>query len=64
MTDREVLDILQSDTPLGRGVREFSNQCGAMEQAGMQRRPPTPIEARRMQIEAVKKIASAIGANI
>lgn len=64
MTDREVLDILQSNTPLGRGVREFSNQYGTIEQAGMQRRPPGPIEVRRLQIEAVKKIAAAIGAQV
>ena len=61
MTDKEVMDALRSDTPLNRARAVFSSECGRIEQADAQRRPPSPIEIRRMEFEAVKRIAEALG---
>jgi hypothetical protein len=56
MTDREVLDELQKETPLNLARREFSSWRAKIEQAGQQRKPLDPIELRRMEFEAVKSI--------
>ena len=64
MTDSEVLKALRSDTPLNRARAIFSAQCARIEQEGMQRRPAGPIEIRRMEFEAVQKIAAALGVTI
>jgi hypothetical protein len=60
MTDQEVLDALNTDTPLNRARRQFSSWSGKIEQAGQQRRPISPIEFRRMEFEAVRAIAKAL----
>lgn len=64
VTDNEILEVVRSNGPLGKAVREFSNQYGTIEQAGLQRKPPTPLEVRWMQIKAVYKIAAALGVNL
>lgn len=61
MTDDEVLKALTADTPLNRARREFSSACGRIEQAQLQRKPPSPIEVRRMEFEAVERILKAAG---
>jgi hypothetical protein len=61
MTDQEILAEMQADTPLNRARRIFSGACGRIEQAGLQRRPASPIEIRRMEFEAVRQIAEALG---
>lgn len=61
MTDAEVLEAMRADTSLNRARRVFSGECGRIEQAEMQRRPASPIEIRRMEFEAVRKIAAALG---
>jgi hypothetical protein len=57
MTDAEVMAALRSDTPLNRARAVFSGQAAGMVQANLQRQPPGPIEARRMEFEATQKIA-------
>jgi hypothetical protein len=56
MTDEEVLAELRRDTPLNRARRILSSTCAQIEQGGMQRRPLGPIEMRRLEFEAVRKI--------
>jgi hypothetical protein len=60
MTDAEVLATLRSNGPFGKALRTFSDACGESEQAAMQRKPPTPLEARRMQIAATLRIIKAL----
>ena len=64
MTDQEVMAALRSDTPLNRARAIFSGEVGAAEQEEMQRRPCGPIEMRRREFEAVRKIASALGVEL
>lgn len=64
ITDEEVLKALREDTPLNRARRIFSAESAHIEQAGMQRQPLSPIEMRRMEFEAVKKIAKELGVEI
>jgi len=59
-TDAEVMELLRSDSALNKARHIFSGECGRIEQAGMQRLPPGPIEVRRMEFEAVEKIAAAL----
>lgn len=59
MTDAEILKELQSDSPRNRARQQFSNWSGKIDQAGMQRKPLTPIEMRRMEFEAVEAILAA-----
>lgn len=62
LTDREVVDAMQVDTPVNRVRRVFSGEAARLEQAGMQRSPPGPIEYRRMEFEAAERlIAAAVG---
>jgi hypothetical protein len=39
----------------------FRSECGRIEQAYAQQRPPTPIAVRRMEFEAVRKIVVVFG---
>lgn len=64
MTNDEVMSELWADTPFNRARAVFSGAAAGIEQATMQRKPPGPIEIRRMEFEAVKKIAAALGVNI
>jgi hypothetical protein len=61
MTDAEVMEALRSDTPLNRARKVFSGACGRIEQEGMQMRPAGSIEIRRMEFDAVRKIAASLG---
>lgn len=61
MTDDEVMRELRADTPLNRARKAFSGGAAAIEQAQMQRRKPSPVEVRRMEFEAVRRILSAYG---
>lgn len=62
MTDEEVVAELLRDTKLNRARRAYSASIAQLEQAMMQRRRPGPIEMRRMEFEAVKKIVEAFEA--
>lgn len=61
MTGREVLDALRADTPLARIARVFSDGYAEIDQAARQRRPASPIEIRRMELQAANRIASLFG---
>ena len=63
-TDSEVMALMRSDTPLNRARAAFSSAYGQIEQAGMQRTRPGPIEIRRMEFEAVESILKAAGLEI
>ena len=56
LTGREVIDLLQSDSLLARISKIFSMGYAEIEQASMQRRPPSPIELRRMDIKVAARI--------
>lgn len=58
-TDAEVMAELRSDSRLNKARQIFSSRAAGIEQAGMQRRPPGPIEVRRMEFEAVEAIIAA-----
>jgi len=60
MTDREVMEALGADTALNRARAIFASECAKIEQAGRQRYPPGPIEIRRMEFAAVKRIIAAL----
>jgi hypothetical protein len=64
MTDKEVMEALRSDTLLNKARAVLSGECGRIEQAGMQRRSAGPIEMRRMEFEAVRKIAAVLGVEV
>lgn len=64
MTDAEVSEALRSDTPLNRARRIFSSECARIEQAGAQAQPAGPIQIRRMEFEAVQRIARELGVEI
>ncbi len=59
--DVALLALLRSDEPLARARMLFSSHSARIEQAHAQRRPPGPIETRRMEFEAVIAIARALG---
>lgn len=64
LTDEDVMAQLNSNTPLNRARRVFSGEVGRFEQAYMnadaQGRSISPIESRRMEFEAVQRIAEAL----
>lgn len=64
MTDKEVMEALRADTLLNKARAVFSSESAKIEQAGMQRLSAGPIEIRRMEFEAVRKIASALGVEV
>ena len=61
LTHRELLALQLSDTPLARARAAFSHAYASIEQAGMQRRPPSVFDIRRLEFAAVRQIATALG---
>lgn len=56
-------DLMGSDCPLNKARREFSAACARIQ--AMDRRATAPIVVlRRMEFEAVRKIALALGVQI
>jgi hypothetical protein len=64
MTDTEVMSALRQDTPLNRARQVFYSECARIEQADAQAKPVSAIGRRRMEFEAVRKIAHAIGVEL
>lgn len=64
MTDEAVLGLLKGTTLWNEARAVFSSECARIEQAEAQRRKPGIFDIRRMEFEAVQKIASALGVNI
>lgn len=61
MHDEDVMRHIRDQTRLDSVRRVFSAECARIEQACSQRPPPSSIELRRMEFEAVRKIALALG---
>lgn len=64
MTDEEVLKEMTGSTLLNKARQVFVSECGRLEQAGMQRNSPAPIERKRMEFDAIKNIASTLGVDL
>lgn len=64
MTDTEVMAELRSDSLLNQVRHIFYTESAHIEQECMQRRKPTPIELRRMEFEAARKIIECVKNNI
>jgi hypothetical protein len=64
MTDDEVMNELRSTSLLNLARKVFYSECARIEQADDQSRPPGPIERRRMEFEAVRKIAAVLGTRL
>lgn len=61
LTDKEVVDLMNYPCAIALARREFCSAVGKIDQAMAQRNPPTPIELRRMEFDAVRRIALAFG---
>lgn len=59
-TDAEVMELLRGDSALNKARQVFGSASAQIEQAGQQRHSLPPIEMRRMEFEAVEKIAAAL----
>lgn len=61
MDDATIMKLLNSENLFNKVRLIFSSECARLEQAELQNFPPTPVEHRRMEFEAVQKIADALG---
>lgn len=61
MSGREILDACRADTPLARVRQVFSENYAEIDQAGRQRVTPSPLEYRRMELEAANRICDLFG---
>lgn len=52
----EIMHHLRNRTPLEQVRAVFSDACGRIEQAGMQRTPLGPVKMRGMELDAAEKI--------
>lgn len=64
MDDKELFAELATNSPLNRARRVFLGEVARIEQAEQQRSPLSPITRRRMEFEAVKKIAAELGVTV
>lgn len=64
LTDAQVMELLKGTAPINNARREFSNACGLIDQAGYQPGGLPPIEMRRMEFEAVMRIAASLGVSV
>lgn len=60
MTDREIVDLMQEDTPINRVRKVFNGEAARMEQAQSQSRPVSSVNWRRMEFEAAEKLIAAM----
>lgn len=58
MTDAEVMAELRSGSPLARAHAVVSDGIGRIDQAYRQRDKPSPIQARRMELEIAQDVMS------
>lgn len=64
MNDAEVMAELRSNSPLNKARAVLSSAIGEAEQDGMQRKPPGPVEMRRKEFAAVRRILIAYGVTL
>jgi len=60
----DVMRYMRDDTHLNRVRKIFSSESARIEQAAGQRVPLGPIELRRMEFEAVRRIAAEMGVKL
>lgn len=60
MSDREIVDELESDSLLNRVRKLISASAGEIEQAYAQRKRPSPVEVRRMELTAAERIIAVV----
>lgn len=60
MTDQQVLDELRSYSLLNRVRRLMTSSAAGIEQALAQRRPVSPVEVRRMEFDAARKLIALV----
>lgn len=63
-TPAEILDQMKAGSTLAKARAAFHNAVASQEQALEQRRPPSPLELRRMEFQAVVEIAKALGLEV
>lgn len=56
MSMKDILNELATESKLNRARRILSGHCGQVDQMCRQRRSPSPVDIRRLEFEAVKKI--------
>ena len=61
MTDAEVMNYLRGHSTLNSARQIFSSWAARIDQSSRQQL--SPIEMRRMEFEAVREIAEALGIN-
>lgn len=61
MTDEELMREIGTDSPLNRARKTFRFAAAGIEQAQAQRRLISPVQVRRMEFEAVERIAAELG---
>lgn len=59
MNDDEVMRHIRENTPLNQVRSVLSGVIGAAEQAGMQRRPQSPVEMRAAEFAGLQRILDA-----
>lgn len=64
-TDIELMDALRDHGgKLNKARAEFSAACGRIDQATRQREPLHPVTLRRMEFDAVVRIADKLGVKL
>ena len=63
ITHAEIMANLATDSPLNRARLILASEYARIEQAGG-RRAMSPLTLRRMEFEAIKKIAAALGVDL
>jgi hypothetical protein len=62
-TDAEVMTLLRGNSALNKARQIFSSEAARIEQESQQRHGLPPIEMRRLEFEAVEKVAAALNAD-
>jgi hypothetical protein len=62
-TNDEIMEMLKTDDNLNKARQIFSSYSAKIEQAQAQRNPPSPVEIRGMEFEAVMKIGDLMQAS-
>ncbi len=61
MSNGDLLQAMRADTPLARVRAVFAENYAEIEQREMQRERLTPIERRRMEMQAANRILELFG---
>ena len=64
MSNQDVTEELKSNSAWNRARKEFSFACARIEQAEAQAKKPTVFDIRRMEFDAITKIAHELGVKL